>query len=318
MFQSLFVFLFLFAGVDSMPINININTNTNNNPLKDTSKVILIDYEPINNLELYNEVGPIFFQVKPVDLLNYVEDNFNNYNDDLVFNFDAYTDNYLSAYRDEYIQSFLDEYYDDLILVSKNTLEQPSTNHSCEVCKVIVGVIEREIHMGNNTVHEIIDMVENICHVIGGPSAMECEFIVNNINKIISYVENGFNSSKICQFMDSCPTCHNDIHEIKKSVDDSNSTCKLCHILVDVISKELNLGNKTINDIINIVDDICKIVGGPDGVECKFIVDSIKEIINYLNQGFSNLKICELLHLCNSSNFVSFSIENKSSKVGEL
>ena len=100
--------------------------------------------------------------------------------------------------------------------------------------------------MGNNTVHEIIDMVENICHVIGGPSAMECEFIVNNIDKIISYVENGFNSSKICQFMDSCPTCHLDIHEIKKTGDDSNSTCKLCHILQHRNFRKINLVLKQI------------------------------------------------------------------------
>ena len=72
----------------------------------------------------------------------------------------------------------------------------------------------------------------------------------------------------------------------------NNKTCELCHILVNTINKELKEGNKTISDIINIVNDICHIIGGPSGKECIYIVEHIQEIVNYLTEGFNATQIC--------------------------
>ena len=66
-----FLFLAFFAlGVQSRPININIQV--------DTSNVILVDFDPAENLQEYNEVGPIFFQVKQPNLLEHINKNFND------------------------------------------------------------------------------------------------------------------------------------------------------------------------------------------------------------------------------------------------
>ena len=80
-----------------------------------------------------------------------------------------------------------------------------------------------------------------------------------------------------------------------------NKTCETCLVLVNLIDHEVQLGNKTITDITNMIDDICLIVGGPVGKECSFIVKEIKNITNYITKGLNNTQICNNLHLCNNT-----------------
>lgn len=80
-----------------------------------------------------------------------------------------------------------------------------------------------------------------------------------------------------------------------------NKTCETCLVLVNLIDHEVQLGNKTITDITNMIDDICHIVGGPVGKECSFIVKEIKNITNYITKGLNNTQICDNLHLCNNT-----------------
>jgi hypothetical protein len=82
---------------------------------------------------------------------------------------------------------------------------------------------------------------------------------------------------------------------------EQNKTCETCLVLVNLIDHEVQLGNKTITDITNMIDDICHIVGGPVGKECSFIVKEIKNITNFISKGFNNTQICDKLHLCNNT-----------------
>ena len=80
--------------------------------------------------------------------------------------------------------------------------------------------------------------------------------------------------------------------------DTQNKTCDVCKDMVGLIDHELNLGNKTIGDITRIVDDICRIIGGPAGAECVFIVDNIQKIVDDLCKGMNATRVCETLKLC--------------------
>ena len=80
-----------------------------------------------------------------------------------------------------------------------------------------------------------------------------------------------------------------------------NQTCELCLVLVNLIDHEVKLGNKTISDITNIIDDICHIIGVPAGKECSFIVKEIKNITNFISKRFNNTQLCDKLHLCNTT-----------------
>ena len=79
----------------------------------------------------------------------------------------------------------------------------------------------------------------------------------------------------------------------------NNKTCKTCIHIVDIIEYELKVANKTINDIIALVEDLCKIIGGPAVyAECKSILKSIREIINWLIDGNTPTQVCEKLGAC--------------------
>ena len=53
--------------------------------------------------------------------------------------------------------------------------------------------------------------------------------------------------------------------ELKNSNSNStgNTTCSLCHVLVDVIDNQIKHGNHTIIEITEIIKDICSLIKGP-------------------------------------------------------
>ena len=169
-------------------------------------------------------------------------------------------------------------------------------NSSCKYCDLLINTIDHELKNGNKTINVIEDIVEEICRLSIGPAGKECEFIVNNLQFIINDLIDGVNSTIICNKLHLCNNLLNNIIPYS-----SNSSCKICTILVNIIDKELKLGNKTINDIENIVEDICHIIGGMSGNECLVIVDDIQKIINMLLKGLNSLQICDSLHFCNKS-----------------
>ena len=95
--------------------------------------------------------------------------------------------------------------------------------------------------------------------------------------------------------------------ELKNSNSNSNSnstgntTCSLCHVLVDVIDNQIKHGNHTIIEITEIIKDICSLIKGPSGSTCVNIIENIQYIITWVTEGMTNNQICRKLHLCNST-----------------
>ena len=82
-------------------------------------------------------------------------------------------------------------------------------------------------------------------------------------------------------------------------IDDSNTTCKVCHYVIDFIIYEVKEAGKTINDIINLVEDLCEYIGGPIvHKECEYILGYVTDIVNWINHGANSTVICEKLHEC--------------------
>lgn len=78
----------------------------------------------------------------------------------------------------------------------------------------------------------------------------------------------------------------------------NNSTCVLCKTLVTTIDYGIIKGNQTIQEITQVLKDICCMIHGPSGKECVFVLANIQEIIKYISGGLTNLQICRKLHLC--------------------
>ena len=80
------------------------------------------------------------------------------------------------------------------------------------------------------------------------------------------------------------------------------NSCNLCKDVVDMISYEYRVANKTITDIIQVVRDLCKIIGGPVvDKECNAILDSIDNILKWIGSGDNSTLICDKLHYCNTT-----------------
>ena len=86
--------------------------------------------------------------------------------------------------------------------------------------------------------------------------------------------------------------------EPNTDINTSNETCKFCHVLTNIVEHEVDLGNKTISDITSVIDDICHIIGGPQGKECIYIVENIKNIVNNISNHMNTTEICHNLGLC--------------------
>lgn len=78
----------------------------------------------------------------------------------------------------------------------------------------------------------------------------------------------------------------------------NNVTCSLCKTLVSTIDIGIIKSNNTIQEITEIIKDICCVIHGPSGEECVFILNNIQQIVKYITNGLTSLEICKKLHLC--------------------
>ena len=78
----------------------------------------------------------------------------------------------------------------------------------------------------------------------------------------------------------------------------NNVTCVLCKTLVSTIDYGIIKGNQTVQEITQVLKDICCMIHGPSGKECVFVLNNIQDIIKYISNGLSNLQIYRKLHLC--------------------
>ena len=79
-----------------------------------------------------------------------------------------------------------------------------SNNASCVLCKTLVSTIDYGIIKGNQTIQEVTQVLKDICCMIHGPSAKECIFVLNDIQKIIKYISNGLTNIQICRKLHLC------------------------------------------------------------------------------------------------------------------
>jgi hypothetical protein len=78
----------------------------------------------------------------------------------------------------------------------------------------------------------------------------------------------------------------------------NNATCVLCKTLVSTIDYGIIKGNQTIQEITQVLKDICCMIHGPSGYECIIVLNNIQDIIKYISNGLTNIQICRKLHLC--------------------
>tara|TARA_B100000676_G_C17715425_1_gene648540 strand:+ start:256 stop:642 length:387 start_codon:yes stop_codon:yes gene_type:complete len=84
----------------------------------------------------------------------------------------------------------------------------------------------------------------------------------------------------------------------------TNQTCQECEKLVEVISADSKILNKTITGIIEIIRGICDEIQGPSGKECVYILNEIQQIVNWVSEGLTPPVICHRLGFCKNGTHV--------------
>lgn len=79
----------------------------------------------------------------------------------------------------------------------------------------------------------------------------------------------------------------------------NNQSCNICLDVVGIISDEIRYANKSLNQIINVVEAICNISDPIIKPECDNILNEISYILKLITNGFNSTKICQMIHLCN-------------------
>lgn len=83
------------------------------------------------------------------------------------------------------------------------------------------------------------------------------------------------------------------------SIRNSTAQCKFCHVVADIIRKDANATNATIQSALKAAEDLVCFVSPPFiCAECKVVVNASEAIINMITKGLSDQQICEQLHFC--------------------
>jgi len=76
---------------------------------------------------------------------------------------------------------------------------------ACDVCLDAVSIIDAEANVTNATVAVIGKAIEIMCGLIGGSIVSgECRFIIDSIENISKWLDEGLNRSQICQRLNLC------------------------------------------------------------------------------------------------------------------
>ena len=106
------------------------------------------------------------------------------------------------------------------------------------------------------------------------------------------------NMSNFTFFFDEI-TLSDEIRMINKCDKYTNSSCKFCQGLVNLIDNEFQKYNKTIYDITSMIKDICQLIHAPIVTqECVGIMNSIDKILNMTKAGNNSSEICHDLNYC--------------------
>lgn len=104
------------------------------------------------------------------------------------------------------------------------------------------------------------------------------------------------NDTEINKFdQDNSNNYYGDI-EIQK-----NYSCAYCKDLINIINLEYEKYGKTIEDIVDIIKNICTLIHAPVvSQECIFISNNIEKILNWTSSGMNSTLVCRKLHLCDN------------------
>ena len=91
-------------------------------------------------------------------------------------------------------------------------------------------------------------------------------------------------------------------HSIRYAMEHNITECKLCELIVDLIEDEVKRGNKTFHDIVDLIEDLCRLIGGPIvAKECDLFLSELSKVEKLIVDGYNSTYICRDIHMCSEA-----------------
>jgi len=160
---------------------------------------------------------------------------------------------------------------------------------ACKICHLVVETVDKLLEGANATVHEITEIVRGFCE-LNPEFKSECNEIVSKVDKIVADILAGLSPDEICHKFGLCPS-------VSQTALKKYSPCKTCTMVVSLIDTALKYTNATVQDVEELVKNICKLFPDPSS-KCSQILDQVEVVIDMILKGISPDGICEKIGIC--------------------
>ncbi|KAN0041306.1 hypothetical protein ACTFIV_003844 [Dictyostelium citrinum] len=170
----------------------------------------------------------------------------------------------------------------------------------CQTCKDMIGPL---IGMGASSVMNTLkEEAQNFCNKFPFISGYCYNYIMNEAQQIITYLNENQGPNQICQELNFC-AASSSASALSSSLfldqENNNGTdCEICSFITKYAENLLE-ANKTMGDIEKVVDDFCKMIPSQYTADCIAMASNyIPNIIKMLENNYNPEQICQELGLC--------------------
>ncbi|XP_078493268.1 uncharacterized protein LOC100176110 isoform X7 [Ciona intestinalis] len=167
---------------------------------------------------------------------------------------------------------------------------QVSDSTTCDLCELVAGELD-SLLTENSTESEIIAAVEKVCTVLPSNLQTECKSLIDDYGKeIINLLAQQIKPAQLCATLKLCTS-----YAVS-----SSTTCEICELVAGELDKLLT-DKSTETEIVDAVENICKVLPANLQTECKDLIDEYgTQLINLLAQEIKPSELCAAIKLCSS------------------
>lgn len=158
----------------------------------------------------------------------------------------------------------------------------------CPICEFLINQGEEFINKYTHE-EEANAYLDLACHHLPKKQQNKCEnFLSENYNKIIEFINNKETAQKACNEIHACESFNNEIDE-----------CYFCKYATHQIEYFLKMNN-TLSDIIMFGDSFCNSVKLKFAKQCEYVIPIYyPQIVGKIIENHNFISVCESLKLCN-------------------
>ncbi|KAM9967735.1 hypothetical protein ACTFIW_001821 [Dictyostelium discoideum] len=174
---------------------------------------------------------------------------------------------------------------------------------TCNLCNAVVGFAEKYVTT-NATEQELIKKLDDYCGILPSEFSQSCLETVNNYGVlIIRLLINKEDADNICIMIELCPKSSSSssspsLFSIKENNNSNGTDCEICTFITKYAENLLE-ANKTIEDIVKVVDDFCKVLPSQYKTDCVAMASNyIPAIVKMLENNYNAEQVCQELSFC--------------------